>query len=72
VGCAHFQGCRAQYACRVNRPKVAFFAAAPGLKLSKGGHYDVIVVKWEMRVLQYITLYYILSDTNAARIYILS
>jgi hypothetical protein len=48
------------------------FNAEPGVKLSKGASYDVIVVKGEKRVLQYITLYYILSDTNAARIYILS
>ena len=33
---------------------------------------DVIVVKWEKHVLQYVTLYYILFDTNATRIYILS
>ena len=40
-------------------------------KTFQRGLYDVIVVKWEKRVLQYVTLYYILFDTNAARIYIL-
>jgi hypothetical protein len=50
------------------------FNAVPGVTFWGGGGdaYDVIVVKWEKRVLQYITLYYIISDTNAARIYILS
>ena len=41
-------------------------------KTFQRGLYDVIVVKWEKRVLQYVTLYYILFDTNAAKIYILS
>ena len=45
--------------------------AARGKTIQRG-LYDVIVVKWEKRVLQYVTLYYILFDTNAARIYILS
>jgi hypothetical protein len=40
-----------------------------GAKLCKGAPYDVLIVREN---LQYITLYYILSDTNATRIYILS
>jgi hypothetical protein len=45
------------------------FNVEHGAKLCKGVPYDVLIVREN---LQYITLYYILSDTNATRIYILS